>query len=98
MIKIVDKNKKIYFLENFLLSCRILGRNIENIFLNEILNYLKSKKISALKANYIKSKKNVICKNFLKNRNFSKKNSQYAVNLSNFIYEKNKYIKIENEY
>ena len=98
MIKIVDKNKKIYFLENFLLSCRILGRNIENIFLNEILNYLKNKKISALKANYIKSKKNVICKNFLKDRNFSKKNGQYAVDLSNFIYEKNKYIKIENEY
>ena len=80
------------------MSCRILGRNIENIFLNEILNYLKNKKISALKANYIKSKKNVICKNFLKDRNFSKKNSQYAVDLSNFIYEKNKYIKIENEY
>ena len=50
-------SKKSYYLVNFLMSCRILGRKVETAFMIYFLNYLKENRINELQGKYIKSKK-----------------------------------------
>ena len=89
---------KSHYLVNFLMSCRILGRNVEKAFMNYFLNYLKKNKINELQGKYIKSKKNVQCKNFLLENNFLKKNDKYVVLLNNHENKDNiNYINIKYE-
>ena len=57
-------------IENFLLSCRILGRGIESVFLDYILNFLKQKGISKVFSKYIPSKKNKQSENFYEKNGF----------------------------
>jgi len=45
-------------MDTFLLSCRILGKEIEFVFLNYLINLLKRKEIAFLTATYIKTLKN----------------------------------------
>ena len=52
-------------LDTFLLSCRILGRKVEQKLFEIILEELRNKNIEKLKAQYIPSKKNAQVKNFL---------------------------------
>jgi FkbH-like protein len=54
----VNENDHSAIIDSFLLSCRILGKDIENTFLDLIKNTLKKYGVSILKAKYIKSKKN----------------------------------------
>lgn len=55
---IIELNGKTAYFNTFLLSCRILGRGIENAFMYYLLNELIAKGIKKVKAAYIPSKKN----------------------------------------
>lgn len=94
MAKQKTNNKKIFILDTFLLSCRILSRNVEVVLLNELLKKLKNLKIEYLEAEYIKTKKNELCKNFLKENNFLQSKNKYIYNLTKFNYKQNQFIKI----
>lgn len=78
---IIKKIKKNWFIDNFLLSCRILGRKIEILFLYEILSYLKAKKIKTVYGFYKKSNKNIQCKNFFSEIGFKKIGKFYIYDL-----------------
>ena len=67
------KNSTTWIIDNFLLSCRIFGRGVENILLFELLKKLKNKKVIQVEGSYIKSNKNSMCKNFYINNDFKKK-------------------------
>jgi len=57
-------------IDTFLLSCRALGRKIEIVFLNEILQYcLKSNKLKVT-AKYLKTDKNSQVETFYEDNNF----------------------------
>ena len=49
---------------NFLTSCRVLGRNVENIFLKRVVKKL-SKKDTKIFIEFIKSQKNQLAKKFI---------------------------------
>lgn len=66
------------FLESFLMSCRILGRDMEFWFLQSILNKLKSDSINELVIEYIPSKKNTIIQDFIKKCKLKKYTTNYA--------------------
>lgn len=53
------------FLDTFLLSCRILGRNIELWMLQSILNELNENGIKTLEIEYIETERNGLVKDFL---------------------------------
>ena len=57
-------------IENFLLSCRILGRGIESAFMDFLLNDLKQRGILKVSATYIPSKKNEQTENFYEKNGF----------------------------
>lgn len=65
-----DQNNKVIF-DSLLMSCRILGRKIENVFINYLLVHYKERNISCVKANYIKTKKNNQVKNLYEKIGFN---------------------------
>jgi len=58
-------------IDTFLLSCRILGKNIEYAFLNHLVGYLKATGIETITAEYIPSAKNFQTENFYEQGNFT---------------------------
>ena len=70
ILSIIDIDNSSAFIDSFLLSCRILGRNIEFAFLNFLINLLHEKNIKYLKSIYIPSNKNKQTENFFEKMNF----------------------------
>ena len=56
-------NKKVK-IDTLLISCRVIGRNIEYVFINSIIEKLKRENIIEIKAEYIKTQKNEQVKYF----------------------------------
>ena len=59
------------FIDSYLLSCRILGRDIERVVLLEIINYVKKESgIHSFKAQFIPTKKNKVANEFFDKAGF----------------------------
>ena len=61
-----------FFLVNYLMSCRILGRELEIWFLINICKKLLKNDKNKLIMEYIPSRKNIIIKDFLEKNKFNK--------------------------
>jgi len=61
------KNKNLFFLDSFILSCRILGRELESWILQSILIEIKKMDVDFLEIEYLQTHKNKPAKNFLDN-------------------------------
>jgi FkbH-like protein len=68
IIQILDNKANI---NSLLLSCRILGKNIENAFLSFILKILQSEGIQVITASYIPSAKNAQVIDFYERNGFT---------------------------
>jgi FkbH-like protein len=76
-------------LDNFLLSCRILGRKVEDCIIYEALNTAIKYKLKYLVGVYKKTTKNIQCENFYIRNGFIKKsNTQYILNTNNAKFKK----------
>ena len=56
-ISIKNKSAK---LEDFILSCRVVGRDIEKVMIEFVKDYCQNAKIEKIKGKYLKTKKNVL--------------------------------------
>lgn len=65
-----DHTDSILSIDTFLLSCRIIGRNIEYEFLNVILNSFQNINVKEVRSLYIPSNKNEQVKDFYEKSNF----------------------------
>ena len=59
-----------YLIDSFLMSCRVIGRKIETIFLYKIIKDMQQKKVKNLEGEYIPTKKNSLVKDFYPKNNF----------------------------
>jgi FkbH-like protein len=66
-IKTYNNQKAI--IENFLFSCRAIGREMEDYFIIAIIKFLESKRINRLYINFTFNKKNVVAKEYFNNKN-----------------------------
>jgi len=55
---IVNLKSKTADIDTFLISCRIIGRNVEFAFMDYLIDFLKNNKIKSVTAKYIKTSKN----------------------------------------
>ncbi len=102
LCQIKKLNNTSVLIENLLMSCRVLGRNAEQSFLNEIVKILKKKKFIDIYGFFSKGQKNKIVEKFYEENGFikvkGKKNFKYEGNLfvfkSNDVIDKLKLIKI----
>ncbi|EPA05344.1 FkbH domain protein [Candidatus Nitrosarchaeum limnium BG20] len=69
---IYKNNPKEWFIDTFLLSCRIMGREIEKGMLGHIINIAKENGVEQITAQFIASKKNKPIEDFLQNNGFHK--------------------------
>jgi len=93
---IINKKENIWILDTFLLSCRIMGRGVEDAILSEILKEAKSKKVDKIKAEFIPTEKNKPAENFLSNFGFKKQDKFWIYKLNSDIKSPN-HLKVEIE-
>jgi len=87
--------KKTSTIDTLLLSCRVLGRNIEYKFMDIIVNIASQYNFEKLKANYIKTKKNQQVEYFYSRCGFNGSN-KYSLKVDNYKFSKTNYIRIQN--
>ena len=86
------------FIDTLLMSCRIIGRNIEFEFVNSIINYFKKFNITKVHSIYIPSNKNEQVKDFYEKINFklisNSEEKKYYMMIEDFNLNKTSYIKV----
>ena len=90
-------DQKTIFIENFLMSCRVIGRHLEAWMFNQIVKYAKAKNYEYIFAEYIPTLKNLMAKNCLNNYSFNKyqiytKKKPIKMNLKKYKKKSNLYI------
>jgi FkbH-like protein len=75
---IIEKNDDVWILDTFLMSCRVMGRQIEYSVMSYILNMAKQNKVKKIYADYIQTKKNQPCSSFLSNCGFILDNNRFV--------------------
>jgi FkbH-like protein len=95
----LDIKNGIANIDSFLMSCRIIGRNIEVSFMNYLIEELRSFNILKITASYIKTLKNKQVKSFYNNSKFSVVNeddskTNYILDTQEYNSNKIKYINI----
>ena len=91
------QNINSWYIDTFLLSCRVIGRNIEDVFLFELIKKIKEKNKQSkfVIGEYIKGNKNLMVKDFYREQNFKNLNGRWTKELDSFKLGKyKKFIKI----
>ena len=82
---IIKTKSNEWIIDTFLLSCRIMGRGIEEGIIGKILEIAKDKGIEKITATFIPTEKNKPAENFLKNYGFKKEKENWVFLLKNEI-------------
>jgi len=83
---IIDKtNSSEWILDTFLLSCRVMGRKVEEAIMGHIINLAKDKGVKKIKADYIPTKKNKPSELFLPNYGFKKEDNHWVFSINEQI-------------
>jgi FkbH-like protein len=94
-----EKDPKNVIIDSLLMSCRIIGRNIEFVYVSHIIKDLANKGYQLLTADFIPTKKNVQVEDFYDKVGFNLIENidgakRYTLNIANFESKKVDYIKI----
>ena len=93
-LAIISLKKLDATIDHFMLSCRIIGRKVEDKFLSFILDMLKKRKLQSVYSSYIKTDKNSQVADFFDKNGFELINENldkkfYKKNIKNHIPNKN---------
>jgi FkbH-like protein len=69
-LMIIEKDHNIAKIDSFLMSCRVIGRNIESLIMKYIVEWCSLNGISKIDSSYIKTKKNNQVEMFYENLGF----------------------------
>lgn len=95
-----DKNQTVE-IDTYLMSCRIIGRNIEYAFIDYLIDMMKRNKVKVVKARYIKTQKNEQVKTFYDKCSFRMTDSNesvrnYSLGVSEYKPKQINYIEVVN--
>ena len=62
--------KKIAVIDNFLISCRVIGRSVEYVFMDFIVNSLTNRNYKKIKSEFVKTNKNMQVEKFYEKCSF----------------------------
>lgn len=88
-------------IDTLLMSCRIIGRNVEYVFMDYLIDFMKGEDIKTISARYIKTPKNEQVREFYDQCSFSLVKStgsvrHYSLDLSRYQPKKINYIEVTN--
>lgn len=101
-LAIININDDIALIDSFIMSCRIMGRNIEYVFIDYILKMLFSQGINHVSASYCKTAKNAPVAEFYDKAGFATKSTNekgdkgYILDISDYKQSTINYISINN--
>lgn len=84
--------------DSFLLSCRVLGRGVEDAFLIQALRLAKAQNCQTVKGLFIPTRKNAQTKNFYVTREFTPMDGPSETTIKTFIYDLNRPLRKEPAY
>jgi FkbH-like protein len=93
-ILITTELDNIIEINNYLMSCRFLGKDLENEFIKWLLNYAKNNNFNKVTGKIIETERNEPIRNIYKNNNFILKDDLFVYNLDNLNIEMKEYIKL----
>ncbi len=101
IIKTDAQNPKIGNIDTFLMSCRIIGRNIEFVLMDYLVQWLASHDIATVTAEYIPTPRNQQVQDFYESNGFiviknQEGNKSYSLEISRYQPKNISYIAIEN--
>ena len=73
---------KEWYLDTFLLSCRVIGRDVEHAMMSFIISEAKRMGVSNILAEFIPTEKNLVIKDFLKQCGFEKRDKYWIYDAS----------------
>ena len=91
---ILNKEKEGLFIDTWIMSCRVLKRDVESFVLNELVRIAKEEGVSYLIGERLPTKKNIIVKDHYKNLGFEERANKWYLaidtynNRENFITKK----------
>lgn len=96
----LDRINSIATIDSFLMSCRVIGRNIEFSFMNFLIEELRNLNIKKINSSYLKTLKNSQIKSFYNNCqysvvDFSEDKIEYVLDTQKYKPNKVKYINLE---
>ncbi len=71
-VAIIRKESNAWTIDSFLLSCRVIGRKVETVFLARIMEDAKEQSVPKLVGEYVPTQKNVPVKDFYSSHGFKK--------------------------
>jgi len=77
-------NEEEWIIDTFLLSCRVIGRGVEEGILDHIINEAKKNNVKRIIGNFIPTKKNKPSESFLPNFGFEKENECWVYDLEKY--------------
>ena len=89
-------NPKEWMIDTFLLSCRVMGREVEKALLGHIIEKAKENGVEKIKAEFIPTKKNNPAENFLPSCGFTKEGNYWVYPMKS-SFEIPNYIKLSVE-
>ena len=90
---IEKKNNEEWIIDTFLLSCRIMGRGVEEMMMNQIIEKARLSGIKKIKGEFIPTAKNKPAENFYEDLGFSKEDEFWVFNTDDTI-KKPEHIKV----
>lgn len=99
IVKEDEADPKNAIIDSLLMSCRIIGRNIEYVYVNTIIENIAQKGYETLSAGFIPTKKNAQVESFYENVGLNlmetkEGSKKYSLNIKNFEGKKVEYIKV----
>jgi FkbH-like protein len=91
---ILKQENDVLFIENWVMSCRVLKRQIEELVINELVNLAKNIGLKKLRAEYIPTSKNILVKELYSNLGFTEiADNEYELMVESYV-QKDHQIKI----
>ena len=85
-VYIINKdNKQQWTIDTFLLSCRVIGRGVEDGILYQIIEKARKEGVSKVRGEYIKTKKNKPAENFFPAFGFKKEGNFWVIDTKNHL-------------
>jgi len=96
-VYIIEKKDTEWIIDTFLLSCRIIGRGVEDIMLSQLIERARKENVKKIKGKFIPTVKNKPAENFYEEYGFKKEEGFWVFNTEHTI-KKTEHIKmIKNE-
>lgn len=102
IVELVSNDQGIYTIDSFLMSCRIIGRNIEFRVFDEIISVLKNSGVPRINSSYVATAKNSQVASLYDKIGFdvvahSSQCKEYSLNLQKYIPHNFNYIEIRKD-